>query len=285
MQYGQYEMTIGADPEIFVEDSTGPVMACNRFGGAKKSPVFLSGDGGYLEDGCAVEFNVSPSDSLRICKDKLLNLIQQFFVKFPGYGVVYGTTIGLPRKTLVSEPKAMTIGCDADLWAWGFRDIPSISQFKGKRFAGGHIHIGINPWPEGLQKKTLIRYLDLMWLMPHLLYADNFRYPFYGYPGLYRETSYGVEYRSPDNFWLVGPSHHTIQMIQLFDRHMKNFMGHLNAEGIVDNVKRFERKIKAFCCDYKLDTLFQEKPFVKRTKAWPNHNMEQYRDRLIRDYL
>lgn len=205
---GKFRLTVGADPEYFFSTKEGEqvkvVPACGLFGGSKRAPVFISSEGGFLEDGCAVEFNVSPSDSLGETKNKLERLHLIFSGMFPKYNLLpFTSSVLFNRKELKAHAQANIIGCDGDIYAYGIRDKPQISSFKNYRFAGGHIHIGIDPWPEELDKKLFVRYLDMVLYSPFVAYADQARFPFYGHLGLYREKDYGVEYRSPDNFWAM----------------------------------------------------------------------------------
>lgn len=200
----KYKITIGADPEFFVIDKAiGEVVpACRKFGGEKRAPMFLSPDGGFLEDGTTVEFNVTPSATLKETKKKIENLILIFLNKYDKYEISKVSAGTFDQKELQELPEAMQIGCSPDLYAYGLRVSPSIEKFGNRRFAGGHIHLGIDPWPEGLEKDVIIKYMDLLLVCPVASrFCNQHRYPFYGHPGLYRETAYGVEHRSPDNWW------------------------------------------------------------------------------------
>lgn len=201
----KYELTIGADPEFFVLEGTGTdakqIMSCGRFGGTKGNPQLLNNEGGFLEDGTAIEFNLSPSASLADTQAKIFRLIAEFEKARMCSISAYSSAVW-KMDELRSFPQAMQLGCSPDLYAYGLRTAPSVASFKNKRFAGGHIHLGIDPWPVGLAKSTVIKLLDIVCLVPiqPWLY-DTHRYAHYGYPGLYRETSYGIEWRSPDNLW------------------------------------------------------------------------------------
>ena len=199
----KYTITIGADPEFFVCEKTNPqpVPSCRKFGGEKKAPMFLSPDGGYLEDGCTVEFNVTPSSTLKETREKIQSLILVFLNQHDKYNITRYSSATFDKKVLESLPEAMHIGCSPDLFAYGLRVAPSIQKFGSTRFAGGHIHMGIDPWPEGLDKAIVIKFMDALTVLPMIRLGDIQRYPFYGHPGLYRETEYGVEHRSPDNVW------------------------------------------------------------------------------------
>lgn len=196
-----FNVTVGADPEFLVIEKGRIVPACRKFGGEKRAPIFISPDGGYLEDGVTVEFNVTTSKTLAETRKKIENLLLVFTNKHASYTIAHTTAHQFDTRVLNEFPEALAIGCSPDMSAYGLRLAPDIKKFDGYRFAGGHIHIGISPWPEGLMKTTFIKFLDLLLLGPFSFYSDARRWEFYGHPGLYRETSYGVEYRSPDNTW------------------------------------------------------------------------------------
>jgi hypothetical protein len=202
------KVTFGADPEFFVarkDNPNTPVPACGLFGGMKKSPVFLSPEGGYLEDGCAVEFNVNPNESLVEVRKSLDRLITAFLVLNKDYVITPISSCLFDKQELRKHPQANVVGCDADFWAYGLRVKPQINMFKGRRFAGGHIHIGIDPWPENLDHKMFMKAIDMFVWPPFVSTygVDSYRYEFYGHPGLYRVTPYGIEWRSPDNTWAL----------------------------------------------------------------------------------
>jgi hypothetical protein len=202
------KVTFGADPEFFVarkEKPTVPVPACGLFGGMKKAPVFLTPEGGYLEDGCAVEFNVNPNASLVEVRKSLDRLITAFLTLNKDYVICPVASAIFDQKELRAHPQASVLGCDADFWAYGLRVKPQVSMFKNRRFAGGHIHIGLDPWPKDLDPKVFMKAIDVfVWPSFAGTYGvDPHRYEFYGHPGLYRETSYGIEWRSPDNSWAL----------------------------------------------------------------------------------
>jgi hypothetical protein len=240
----QYRVTVGADPEFFVTKTGSKKieMACNKFGGTKGDAIMLTPDGGYLEDGTTVEFNIAPSQSLQECRDKISNLLLVFTNKHPEYAISSSSSARFVLDDLAKEPLAMRIGCAADLWAYGLRTAPQIDNFKSYRFAGGHIHVGIDPWPDGLPKSAFIKLVDAAWVS---LYGksgivDKHRFPHYGLPGLYRETSYGIEYRTPDNYWCnpamrdhLGPVYkeNLDRRVKVFDEFIDNVRKMLNQDG------------------------------------------------------
>lgn len=197
------KVTYGSDPEFFVSDSkTGKLIpAFGLFGGTKKNGVKLDSMS-YLEDGAALEMNFPPRGSFT----DLLHDIYAYKAHFekkvmPGIGLLsFNPEIVLSPQSL-ENPLAKQIGCVEDLDAWngGVPRKPfSAPDFKERRYAGCHFHIGIQPWPELVPKYIYVQFLDLvLGSQLHLIDDQKGRRQFYGLPGLYRETSYGVEYRSP----------------------------------------------------------------------------------------
>lgn len=202
------KVTFGADPEFFVKErATGTIIpACGLFGGSKGSPVILNSSGGYLEDGVTIEINCIPAATIAELTTRILALKALWEQRFPQHELVVQSSAEFPRRELRKHRQAMQIGCNADLCAWGIRRIPQISDFGNMRFAGGHIHVGLYPWPENLEKELLIKWLDVFALLPCIDVSSRYRFEHYGRPGLYRETDYGVEWRSPDPAWVIGNS-------------------------------------------------------------------------------
>lgn len=237
-------VTYGADPEFFVrEKATRAIIpSCGLFGGEKGNPVLLSSEGGYLEDGVTIEINVAPQSTVNELIGKLRGLKSLWEQRFPQHELVGVPSAEFDKAELRKHRGAMEIGCNADLSAWGIRRLPQISDFGTRRFAGGHIHVGMNPWPEGLDTAFFIRWLDMFALMPTAAAASEDRWHFYGRPGLYRPTSYGVEWRSPDNTWVVGDAsvahkvgiatQKLLEATYSFDEVARRFGEYLTAEGL-----------------------------------------------------
>jgi hypothetical protein len=199
-------VTFGADPEFFVQERATKTIipACGLFGGEKGNPVILSKKGGYLEDGVTIEFNVAPSPTVVQVRTDLIELMALWHQRFPQHELVGTAAAEFGEGILKKHRQAMEIGCAADMSAWGVRRTPQVSDFGDVRFAGGHVHIGLDPWPEEFSKEFLVKWLDIFAFIPCVQSANELRFQYYGKPGLYRVTDYGVEYRTPDNGWVTG---------------------------------------------------------------------------------
>lgn len=278
----KFELTIGADPEFFVYTpdkdglSADPMIACGKFGGAKGAPILLTDKGGFLEDGVTIEFNLIPAKSLKEMQKTVFDLVSEF-EKQKNVKVAYHSSCSFKLDELKKHPEAMAIGCAPDRYAYGLRSTPSVAQFKSRRFAGGHIHLGIDTWPEGLEKVNVVRYLDIQCLIPFMHhFHDVNRYQHYGFPGLYRETSYGIEWRSPDNTWcnprfFERPASrdarsHMNAFMERFDSITELMMRVLNKDG--DGV-RFNETIESFVKAHNLADHLSSQP-ARRKCGFPS---------------
>lgn len=220
-------ITFGADPEFFALNRQGGLIPSwlLNIGGDKANAVPIPGVEGdlgkmvsYLKDGVAIELNVEPQNSLGSTARVISSAVGMMKDNAPEF-VAKKVAIDFTRD-VIKVPKKyqdhelfQSIGCTLDMDAFT-KDGEEIrkrilpEQMGENRFTGGHIHIGCDPWPEWLPKKAFIQFLSV-------LYNNNVpaqnrgseRDQFYGMPGIYRETKYGIEYRSPNTWWLTRPGH------------------------------------------------------------------------------
>jgi hypothetical protein len=245
------EVTFGADPEVFVQNAREIVPACGLFGGGKGAPILLSPDGGYLEDGVTVEFNVSPSSTFPTMCNKLMGLIDVFLAQHNGYKIVLTDSWEFPKAQLAPHPQAYQIGCAGDLWAYGIRKAPQINDFKNWRFAGGHIHLGIEPKLPDEVKVCLVPLLDLAVLVPQIKYCGpSARFVHYGFPGIYRSTSYGIEYRSPASYWIYDKGSYGVQVAERLEA-LKMWVEQLPDDALEDIPNRVNKYFSSvFNCHF-----------------------------------
>lgn len=223
------KVTIGADPEIpvgLMHDESMLMQwypATGVFGGDKGKPVVQGPEGGWLEDGAMLELNPTPTEDPNNLADNIETLFNKADAHARTRSDVYGgrkyrlgLVRGVPVVNLEDEflrkyPQLGVFGCAQDFSAYA----PGIPRGQimesameemnpGVRFAGGHLHIGITDWPEELPKFIAVKFMDLFFYLPYIAYYAQAldRDRFYGKAGLYRETKYGIEYRTPDPQWL-----------------------------------------------------------------------------------
>lgn len=199
---------LGSDPEWFVSNGKKPVSIIGKIGGTKDKPLPIPdlGDGYTLqEDNVALEYNTPRTDSIErwtaqhaIIQDYIKTKLKELGLK----PLVVGS-VNFDDKEL-ADPRAWVFGCDPDFNAWTGEINPKpFSEKQNLRAAGGHIHFGAkyNKLTK-LQKVFLVRSLDLHVGMPLMIAdPDKERQQLYGRAGAFRYKSYGLEYRTPSNYW------------------------------------------------------------------------------------
>lgn len=197
---------IGSDPEVFVRDVRNTLIpAANLIPNGKGSPMCGPGGCAIHWDNVLAELNPAPAtneqefvQNTRECLDFLHSIIGQ------EHGVDYSISRELQGDTL-RHPSAWEMGCDPDFDAWGIEQYkkPKHSEIGPFRHAGGHLHFSLQQSGDKDLRLGFIRALDLCLGIPSVLEEEpNCRRPAYGRAGRYRPTEYGIEYRTPSNFWL-----------------------------------------------------------------------------------
>jgi hypothetical protein len=194
-------ITIGTDPEAFLQDSSGRfISSIGKVGGTKAEPRRIDETLSVQEDNVAVEFNTPPAKS------------RQEFVNYVTSGIQKLTEITNPYRLSfipkaifdeeqLTDPKAKEIGCDPDYSVYGGGC--ELTEYPGnERFAAGHIHIGYDK-PDIVVSENLVPLLDLFVGIPSIIEEEKTnRREFYGKAGSIRIKPYGLEYRTLSNYWL-----------------------------------------------------------------------------------
>lgn len=197
-------ITLGSDPEFPIWDSRLEkyISSVGKVGGTKKEPLLLE-EGLYVqEDNVAVEITIQPCKTLeeiysqvdratQIINERLLKKNQNWALTIASSGV-YST------QELKSEA-AQTMGCEPALNIYQESAKAVTAAMAGTlRTFGFHIHFGFEDIElNGRFRQAFIFLCDLHLGLPSMLYdKDVKRRSLYGNLGDYRETSYGVEYRT-----------------------------------------------------------------------------------------
>jgi hypothetical protein len=209
------QITIGADPELFLErEVNGLMMNSSAFGmieGTKANPKKVK-RGAVQVDGMALEFNINPAKSeAEFCYnvEQVMAHLRRMIPK--EYQFKVEPHVYFSEKVLATQPEeALELGCDPDFNAWTGEENPTPKSNDGLRTASGHVHIG---WTKGQDPRNpyhldacylLVRLLDLHLGLPALLLdpRGGTRRRLYGRAGAFRPKPYGVEYRVLSNFWI-----------------------------------------------------------------------------------
>jgi len=237
-------ITLGADPELFVENAKGEIISAEgMIGGTKEEPIPITKDGHAIqEDNIMVEFNIPPCTT----EDefvKNLDLVEEFLnTKLElqdNCKLNYSASAELDSKYL-QTPQAKMFGCEPDFNVHLKAPNQSPNPETNLRTAGGHIHVGYNN-PDITISENIVYAMDIMLGLPSVnLDSDDRRKEMYGLAGCFRFKDYGLEYRSLSNFWLKSEEskrwayQKTLEAVKLAESGL-----------IPELIKKFGKKIKA----------------------------------------
>ena len=210
-------MLIGTDPEFFLENAEGKVIsAIDKIGGSKDKPKKLSklGKGFAIqEDNVLLEYNLPPAKTVakwlanhKKMTEYLVNMVGDMGLKLSNKA-----SHSMDPDQL-DHPKAWVFGCEPDfnVWKLEWNKKPKCPD-PALRSAGGHIHIGYDD-PNPAKSIKIARLCDLMIGAPlSKVDPDKKRTLLYGRPGAIRFKPYGLEYRTPSNYWVMNP--HNVETV------------------------------------------------------------------------
>jgi len=202
---------IGCDPEFFMVDSkSGTVQsAVGIVGGTKQKPLPIKDfPKGYMvhEDNVLVELGIPPTTNSRTFATRISDAMAGINNMLPE-GKVLSTSLTshtFTRKQL-NNKQAREIGCETDNDAYdGGNSRSSLPDLGLIRHAGGHVHIsGDFNCPKFIAALLCDVYLTIPMMQHYGTHdRDTQRKQWYGKPGIFREKSYGIEYRTPSNSWV-----------------------------------------------------------------------------------
>jgi hypothetical protein len=213
---------IGGDPEFFVVGrEKEEVISADKFFPSKdrklKTPAgFLFFDGVQAEinffAGSCREYT---QDNVWLCLKKAKDIIGENHIISALPSVVMSL-----KDLRNAHPEARRFGCNPD-WNAYTKEM-NVCEIDGEthrtRYAGGHIHVGFYKYRD-IDTEILkdpnkhleyIKLMDIIVGIPTAMLDQSFeskrRRRFYGKAGCFRPTEYGLEYRTPSNFWLLSPA-------------------------------------------------------------------------------
>ncbi len=199
-------VTIGADPEMFIVDTSKDNKVISSVGlipGEKGSPwakkEWEPGFGIEI-DNVLAEFNIPPvSDKdtfihhMNFMKDEIRKFVKAINKNYD----ILCTASKMVDEDQLQSPEAKLFGCSVDYNVYTESENPKPDgESTNLRSAGCHIHVGYFMPTVGVSL-TLIKYLDMFLGVPSvLLDADRKRRSLYGKAGCFRLCPYGFEYRT-----------------------------------------------------------------------------------------
>lgn len=216
-------ITIGADPEFFLENSRGKrIPAVGLVPGTKDKPYPLK-RGAVQLDGTAVEFNIKPALTPEGFVINIRSVLKEVRSMIPAeYKFLFSPAVTYAADVFDSLPEtAKELGCtpDIDARTGSYNPTPVASGALARmRTGAGHLHIG---WGNGFDVDSRSHRWDAFEVVKQLdgvfqdfeKYWDNTdagakRRQLYGKLGACRVKPYGVEYRSLSNAWVGKPKLH-----------------------------------------------------------------------------
>lgn len=196
--------TIGADPEMFLIDtSTNQVICAKGIIPGEKGNPFTDGlpKGFGLEiDGILAEFNIPPCTSTSEyidCIHFMKSWIRDFVKNInPNYDLMCKAS-AIVTPECVSDPDVNIRGCDPDKDAYTGKENERHKSYPGMvRSAGNHVHFGYKYMGSKADLK-FIKMCDLTLGLPSVFIDDDTaRRELYGKAGCYRPQKWGIEYRT-----------------------------------------------------------------------------------------
>lgn len=205
------QLTIGADPEVFVKTGgkfiSGHIFNC----GTKEAPL-KTRNGHVQVDGLALEFNVTPSKTavqfVRSVRGVLNDLNKVVKAKDKDASIAAIPTVFFGEDYIQSLPADVSkLGCNPDFNAYTEDvNVPPDATVPF-RTGAGHVHLGFRQgnmsYEHFLDCCALARELDYYLGLPSLDFdTDNQRRSLYGQAGAFRPKPYGLEYRVLSNAWI-----------------------------------------------------------------------------------
>lgn len=217
-------ISLGCDPEVFVQDrkqlfnGMPRVIPAYKWLPSKQTPLtYICNtyrDGKIFWDGVQAEFTTKPSYCIQYTVDSIHTALKRIHTEATKYcadaEVTLRNVVWYPDDERMSaEEQHVRLGCAPSMNVYGIgAELPPDGRMLDKRMAGAHIHIGDNNVKFSAEYfvKRLDASLGLFSVGAAAAIDDAARRRYYGLAGEFRETSYGLEYRTLSNWWLCNPA-------------------------------------------------------------------------------
>lgn len=210
MDITKEEVTIGGDPEFFGINNDGYIVASQDIikgeYGAKERPLQLDG-GSIHRDNVLMEITFDAAKTADQLVKNISSVMYQVECMLDTFSV---KPLFVPSMYMEDEQlmhfEAQTFGCspDWDAYLGAINPAPDAMGAGNFRSAGGHVHAGFNFRDVGDQFLAGVSADVFVGLPSVLLDTDGIerKQRLYGKSGAMRPKPYGIEYRTPSNFWM-----------------------------------------------------------------------------------
>ena len=201
--------TIGSDPEFALRKGNINVPSYQYFIGTKHHPEDKGNGFAILKDNLLVEGNIPPSKNFEEFYRNMLflqNLINSV-VNVDNTYIYYQDLVKYNKRFIVTED-GQEFGCSSynDAWSRKTKASPDLGKSLF-RPVGAHIHVGYKMLRDDIDpmqmNEWLARAFDYFVSLPaDTIHFTKERRNNYGAYGSYRDTSYGVEFRTLGGYFL-----------------------------------------------------------------------------------
>ena len=198
-------ITIGADPELFLMNEQELISAEGLIGGTKEKPLAIPEYPGYFlqEDNVMVEFNIPPANNAEDFVESIETMREYIdMAALVNSASISPLASGDFNPRYLRTPQAITFGCEPDnsVYLGKANCVPPTNGTL--RTCGGHIHVGYDN-PNNSDSVKLVKAMDMTLGLDSLSRdKDDRRRTMYGNAGAFRFKKFGVEYRTLSNFWI-----------------------------------------------------------------------------------
>jgi len=218
------EVTIGADPEFFLCDEMDYeiITALDLVEGTKEKPLpldkSLEPGFNYHRDNVMIEVGIPPTSDVYKFADNIATAIQwanhrvhEASDEDQSLAIYRNASVMQFEEEDLTDPRAREFGCepDNDAYEGGAQRQAPDGIMGNWRTAGGHVHIGTDKGfncPEFIVALLCDAYIGINHPNDGVHKGEQ-PYMHYRRPGLYRTKPYGIEYRTPSNYWTFNNNH------------------------------------------------------------------------------
>ncbi len=206
------DFSFSSDPEFFLTKDSEFYSAVEIVRADRKSRLNIEGHE-FFHDNVLAECAIKYGNT----KQEVLNNFKQAIRIFANLVKPYKLTIKAFQEFSLEQlthPDAQKVNCAIERCPY-IKDFAPTDELEqtikntGIRTAGGHVHLGAEILRRGLEAQNVVKMLDIFVGLPFLFIScddsSTKRRKMYGKAGRHRRPAYGVEYRTPDNYWLTSP--------------------------------------------------------------------------------